>query len=69
MEIFGLIFGSAGIGLGMFGFFAYMRITALEKKLKDAGVLDKNFDSEKSMQWQVFPDAAKEGPAVSDQSA
>lgn len=50
MEAFGIIgmsMGSMGFIFGIFGIVAYSRIDALEKKLKESGVLDKQFDSEK----------------------
>lgn len=43
MENVGFVFGIFGF---MLGAFALQRITVLEKKLKEAGVLDKNIDSE-----------------------
>lgn len=43
MDTMGSLFGMAGFA---FAIMAYLRIGALEKKLKEAGVLDKNFDSE-----------------------
>ncbi len=43
MEILGFVFGLTGAGVGLL---AYFRINALEKKLKDSGALDKDFNSE-----------------------
>ena len=43
MEILGLVFGLTGAGVGLL---AHFRLNALEKKLKDSGVLDKDFKSE-----------------------
>ncbi len=43
MEILGFVFGLTGAGVGLL---AYFRLNALEKKLKDSGVLDKDFNSE-----------------------
>ena len=45
---------NAGFVFGIFGFMlaalAIQRIAALEKKLKETGVLDKGFDSEKEIE-------------------
>ena len=41
MEIIGFVFGMVGMTFGIFGILAYYKITALEKKIKDSGVLDK----------------------------
>jgi hypothetical protein len=46
MEILGWIFGSAGM---VFGLIAMGRISALEKKLKESGLLDPEFDSDKEI--------------------
>lgn len=43
--IFGLISMSFGITFGIFSLIAYTKVTALEKKLKETGVLDKDFNS------------------------
>jgi hypothetical protein len=43
MDIMGFIFGIAGF---VFALFAYLRLNALESKLKKAGVLDKDYHSE-----------------------
>ena len=47
MEVMGFIFGMFGFTLGAF---VFLRINALEKKLKEIGVLDKDFNSEKEIQ-------------------
>ena len=44
MESIGFIFGLFGFMLGALAFF---RMNALEKKLKETGVLDGKFDSQK----------------------
>jgi len=46
METTGFVFGLFGF---FFGILAYLRINALEKKLRETGVLDKNFNSEKEV--------------------
>jgi len=46
MEVIGFVFGLAGLS---FGLIAYMRIAALEKKLKELGTLPEDFDSEKNI--------------------
>ena len=43
MENLGFVFGLTGAGVGLL---AYFRLNALEKKLKDSGVLDQDFNSE-----------------------
>ena len=45
MENLGFIFGMTGMTFGIFGFIAFTKVTALEKKLKETGVLDKDFNS------------------------
>ena len=47
MENVGFIFGIFGF---MLGALAIQRIAALEKKLKETGVLDKSFDAEKEIE-------------------
>lgn len=47
MEAFGIIGMSMGVMGFIFGIIAYSRIDALEKKLKEKGVLDEKFNSEK----------------------
>jgi hypothetical protein len=46
MEIMGFIFGLAGLS---FGILAYLRIGALEKKFKETGALDQNFNSQEQI--------------------
>jgi len=43
MEIMGFIFGIIGF---VFALFVYMRQNTLEKKMKETGVLDKDYHSE-----------------------
>jgi hypothetical protein len=43
VEILAFIFGMMGFIMGIF---AYLRTNAIKKKLKEAGVFDKNFNSE-----------------------
>ena len=43
MEILGFVFGLTGAGVGLLAFF---RLNALEKKLKESGILDQDFNSE-----------------------
>ncbi|MFT5573931.1 MAG: hypothetical protein ACI9FR_002867 [Cryomorphaceae bacterium] len=47
MENAGFIFGVFGFVLGAL---AIQRIAVLEKKLKETGVLDKDFDTEKEIE-------------------
>lgn len=47
MEIFGWLFGTAGMVIALL---ACARVDALEKKLKEKGVLDPEFNSEKETQ-------------------
>ncbi len=42
MEILGFIFGISGLAIGVL---AYLRIDKLEKKLKETGIVDKDFSS------------------------
>ncbi len=46
MEVIGFVFGLAGLSIGLI---AYMRVTNLEKKLKEQGALPEDFDSEKNI--------------------
>ncbi|WP_169713930.1 hypothetical protein [Oceanicoccus sagamiensis] len=46
MDTTGFVFGMIGF---TFGLLAFLKIGALEKKLKETGVLDKDFDSEKEI--------------------
>ena len=43
MGIIGFVFGMMGM---TFGLIAFTRVSALEKKLKETGVLDRDFNSE-----------------------
>lgn len=49
MEFLGLIFGSMGMTFGIFGLIAFTKISALETKLKETGVLDASFNSEEEL--------------------
>lgn len=42
METIGFIFGLMGLAIGLL---AYLRVDKLEKKLKETGIVDKNFSS------------------------
>lgn len=42
MEIIGFIFGMTGLAMGIL---AYFRVDKLEKKLKETGIVDKDFSS------------------------
>ena len=42
MEIIGFIFGLTGLAIGIL---AYLRVDKLEKKLKETGIVDKDFSS------------------------
>lgn len=44
MDVMAWIFGSTGMVIALV---AYTRVGVLEKKLKESGILDKSFDSEK----------------------
>ena len=47
MEAFGIVgmtFGISGITFGIIGFIAFTRLEKLEKRLKDSGVLDKDYE-------------------------
>ncbi|WP_187409102.1 hypothetical protein [Saccharophagus sp. K07] len=46
MDTIGWIFAITGMCIG---FSAYARVGALEKKLKEEGILDASFDSEKEI--------------------
>jgi hypothetical protein len=46
MGILGFVFGMMGMS---FGLIAFTKVSALEKKLKETGVLDKDFNSEEEL--------------------
>ena len=46
MEIIGFIFGLTGLAIGIL---AYFRVDKLEKKLKETGIIDKDFSSGKDL--------------------
>ena len=53
LEVVGLVFGIIGFGIGVtglsFGIITFSRLNALENKLKESGVIDKDFNSEKKV--------------------
>jgi hypothetical protein len=46
MGILGFVFGTMGM---IFGLVVYTKVSALEKKLKETGVLDRDFNSEEEL--------------------
>lgn len=52
MGILGFILGLMGTTFGIFGFIAFTKVSALEKKLKETGVLDSAFNSEEELTFK-----------------